>query len=247
MGIGEAIAEQFIRQGATVVLAARQDSLLAKVAGRLNGISPGHAIAVTTDVTVPDQVARLAEQSFAQTGRVDVLVNNAGVGVNGKVETLDLDAWRRCLEVNLIAPVQVIQAFLPRMKAAGGGSIVQISSVLGKLSAPGTAGYNASKFALNAVSDALRNEVAGSGIRVISVYPGSTESNFRANSLGETRVHKVRFARVPASLVGQRVVRAVERGERDVYITARDAVVCWLATRMPGLADKVIQRLYGNR
>lgn len=124
---------------------------------------------------------------------------------------------------------------------------MQISSVLGKVSAPQTAGYNASKFALNAVSDTLRLELAGTGIRVISVYPGSTESNFRANSLGATKVHKVRFSRVPASRVGERVVRAVERGERDVYVTFRDAVMCWLVPRFPGLADRVIGRIYRNR
>jgi short-subunit dehydrogenase len=244
MGIGAAVAEAFAREGANVVLAARSRERLAEIAGRLAASSTGRILAVPADVTSPVDMTALAKQSRSLTGRVDVLVNNAGVGLNGAVESLDLAAFRQCLEVNLLGAVQAIQAFLPDMKAAGGGTVVQISSVLGKFSAPYTAGYNASKHALNAVSDALRLEAAPYGIRVVSVYPGSTESEFRANSLGDTGTPKVRPGRVPAARVAARVVRAVRLGERDVYVTPRDVALCWLATRMPRLADRVLRLVY---
>lgn len=243
MGIGEAIAEAFAREGANLVLAARSKEKLEALAARLAG-GPGRILAIPADVTSSVDMAALAEESRALTGRVDVLVNNAGVGMNGAVESLDLDALRQCLEVNLLGAVRAIQAFLPGMKTAGGGTIVQISSVLGKFSAPYTAGYNASKHALNAVSDALRLEAAQYGVRVVSVYPASTESNFRANSLGAEGTPKVRPGRVPAALVASRVVQAVRRGERDVYIGPRDAAMCWLATRWPRLFDRAIRMLY---
>ncbi len=246
MGIGEAIAEAFAREGAHVVLAARSAERLDKVAARI-GRAEGQVVAVPTDVTRADDVAELADRSLAITGRVDVLVNNAGVGMNGAVESLDLEQWQRCLDVNLLGAVRVTQAFLPAMKAARGGTIVQISSVLGKISVPYTAGYNASKYALNAISDALRLEVAPYGIRVISVYPGSTESHFRANSLGEADIPKVRPKRVPASVVANRVVRAVLRGERDVYATFRDAALCFMGSRFPRLSDWVLGLAYRSR
>lgn len=246
MGIGAAIAEAFALRGANLVLAARNRDGLDMLAERLSG-KTGQVLTVQCDVTQPEDLANLVTLSLRMTGRIDVLVNNAGVGMNGPVESLDLDAWRRCLDVNLFGAVRVIQAFLPSMKEARAGSIVQISSVLGKVSLPYTSGYNASKYALNAVSDALRLEIASHGIQVISVYPSSTESNFRANSLGGSRVAKVRPASVPARLVAERVVRAVQTGERDVYVTLRDRLLCWFGTRFPGLTDRIVERLYRAR
>lgn len=246
MGIGKAIAAAFAREGAHLVLAARSESLLYEVAAGLQAAGmQGRVLTLPTDVANGEQVALLAEVSRSVTGRVDVLVNNAGVGMNGPVESLDLDAWRACLEVNLLGAVRVIQAFLPAMKAAGSGTIVQVSSVLGKISTPYTGGYNASKHGLNAISDALRLEAAPYGVKVVSVYPGSTESSFRANALGGADIRKVRLHRVPAELVAHRVVRAVASGERDVYATLRDRLLCWAGTRLPGLADRIIRRAYG--
>jgi short-subunit dehydrogenase len=246
MGIGEAIAAEFARAGANVVLAARSKERLDEVAARLNGAG-GRIVAVPTDVTTGADVARLVAESLAVTGRVDVLVNNAGVGLTGALESLSLDDFRRCLDVNLVAPVRVIQAFLPAMKAAGGGTIVQISSVLGKVSVPYTAGYNASKYALNAISEALRLEAAGAGIKVVSVYPGSTESNFRANALGAPGAPKVRLYRMAPADVARKVVRAVELGKRDVFITWKDALLCWFGTRWPRLADWALLKAYSKK
>jgi short-subunit dehydrogenase len=243
MGIGEAIAAAFAREGAAVVLAARSRDLLEQVAERLDR-EGGRVLTIPTDVTRDEDVRRLAEETLAQTGRIDVLVNNAGVGMSGAVAAIDLSEWQRCLEVNVVAPVRVIQAFLPAMKAGGGSTIVQISSVLGKVSVPFTGGYNASKYALNAISDALRLEVAPHGIRVISVYPGSTESNFRVNALGRSDAPKVRIGRVPADVVAARVVEAVRTGRRDVYIRFRDAVLCWAGTRFPRLTDWALGTVY---
>ncbi|HLN60406.1 MAG TPA: SDR family NAD(P)-dependent oxidoreductase [Symbiobacteriaceae bacterium] len=246
MGIGEAIAAAFARAGAHVVLAARSEALLQQVANRIDS-GRGRICAVPADVTNPSDIDRLAREALSLTGTVDVLVNNAGVGMNGAVEAIDLDAWQRCLDVNLLAPVRLIQAFLPAMKAAGGGTIVQISSVLGKVSVPYTAGYNASKYALNAVTEALRLEVAPYGIRVVSVYPGSTESNFRTNSLGAQNPPKVRLYRMEPDDVARRVLQAVERGERDVYITWKDALLCWFGTRFPRLTDWALRTAYKGK
>ncbi|MDF2627965.1 MAG: short chain dehydrogenase/reductase family oxidoreductase [Symbiobacteriaceae bacterium] len=246
MGIGEALAEAFAEAGAHLVLAARNEGRLGEVANRV-GRHGGKVLAVAADVTREDDVQKLLTVGTHLTGRVDVLINNAGVGMNGAVADLDIDALRQCLELNVVAPVRLIQAFLPVMAAAGGGSIVQVSSVLGKVSVPYTAGYNASKYALNAISDALRLEAAAKGITVISVYPGSTESNFRANSLGAPGAPKVRLYRMTSDTVARRVVTAVKRGERDVFVTRKDALLCWAATRFPRLADRILRTAYRSK
>lgn len=243
MGIGEAIAAAFAREGAHVVLAARNQQLLEQVSQRM-ATGRSRVLAVAADVTRDDDVRRLVAQSLTITGTVDILVNNAGVGMKGPVESLDLEKWRECLEVNLISPVRLVQAFLPALKQSPGAAIVQISSVLGKVSVPYTGGYNASKYALNAISDALRLEVAQHGVRVISVYPGSTESHFHSNALGYASRAKVPSRRVPASAVADRVLRAIRRGERDVYVTFNDALRCWVGTRFPRLTDWVLTRAY---
>lgn len=246
MGIGEALAEAFAEAGANLVLAARTESRLAEIAHRIarHGVT---TLSVAVDVTRDEDVQKLAEAALSLNGRVDVLINNAGVGMNGAVAEMDIAALRRCLEVNLVAPIRLIQAFLPAMTGAGGGTIVQISSVLGKVSVPYTAGYNASKYALNAISDALRLEAARAGVRVVSVYPGSTESNFRANSLGAPGAPKVRLYRMTAETVARRIVKAVRRGERDVFITWKDALLCWIAVRFPGLADRILLAAYQGK
>ncbi|HYF76715.1 MAG TPA: SDR family NAD(P)-dependent oxidoreductase [Symbiobacteriaceae bacterium] len=246
MGIGEALAEAFAAAGANLVLAARSENRLAEVAQHIRRHSV-KTLTVAVNVTREEDVRRLADEALSLTGRVDVLINNAGVGMNGAVTDLDIAALRDCLEVNLVAPIRVIQAFLPSMAAGGGGTIVQISSVLGKVSVPYTAGYNASKHALNAISDALRLEAASKGINVVSVYPGSTESNFRANSLGAPGAPKVRLYRMTAGTVARRVVKAVRRGERDVFITWKDALLCWAAARFPRLADRILLAAYRGK
>ncbi len=240
MGIGEAIAEAFAGRGAVVVAAARSAGRLEALAAR----SGGRIVPVVADVVSDGDVRRLAEASLARAGRVDVLVNNAGIGLYGPVDALDLDAWRRCLEVNLLGPVRVLQAFLPGMKAAGAGTIVQISSVLGDFSIPFSGGYAATKHALDAITDSLRLEVAPFGIRVVNVRPGSTATDFRTNALGTPDVGRIRVARVPAALVAELVVRAVERGSRDVYSTWRDRAMCRLAMRWPRLMDRILTRAY---
>ncbi|HWI50588.1 MAG TPA: SDR family NAD(P)-dependent oxidoreductase [Symbiobacteriaceae bacterium] len=244
MGIGEALADAFSAAGAHLVLAARSGDRLQALAERL-GQPKSQVLTVTADITCDEEIARLRTAATGITGRVDVVVNNAGVGMNGAVASMDIAEFRRCLEVNLIAPVRVIQAFLPVMNA--GSAIVQISSVLGKVSVPYTAGYNASKYGLNAISDALRLEAAGAGVKVISVYPGSTESNFRKNSLGAPETPKVRLYRMSAATVAARVVRAVRRGERDVFVTWKDALLCWAATRWPRLADRILATAYRGK
>ena len=243
MGIGLAIARAFCAAGATVVAAARSEQALREAADQAASL-PGRLLPFPTDVTAEMDVQRLVDCALEQTGRIDILVDNAGMGVNGSVAEVDLDQWRQTLELNLITPVMLIQKVVPLMRRQGGGQIIQISSVAGRVSVPWIGAYSATKFGLNAISDALRLEETPSGIQVISVYPGSTESNFRDNALGERRWAKVRPSRVSAERVAHRVLRASLRGERDVYITLVDRFICWFGERFPRLSDFAMRKAF---
>ncbi|MDF2444306.1 MAG: hypothetical protein JWR01_2509, partial [Subtercola sp.] len=160
-GIGAATARRAAAAGAHVVLAARREDRLGELAAELEG-----SLAVRCDVTDPAQVASLVEAALEAFGRIDVLVNNAGQGLQAELEQLSLDDFRGVLELNLVAPLALMQAVLPAMRRQGAGSIVNVSSGTTFADVPGTGGYVASKIALERLSAIARNELEGTGIVV---------------------------------------------------------------------------------
>ncbi len=182
-GIGLCTARSFAEAGAKLSLAARSTDLLEKLADELRGQGT-EAIAVTTDMRDPEQVRRAVAKTFEHFGRVDILINNAGQAAMGKIADLDLDNFRQIVELNVFGPVAAMQAVIPIMKAQGGGIIINISSMVSKMKLHGLAGYACTKSALNMISDTARGELAADNIRVISVYPRMTATDFHTNALG---------------------------------------------------------------
>lgn len=176
-GIGEAIAMAAARQKAKVVLAARREGVLQNIA-RLVESKGGKALVVPTDMTQPEQIANLAETVLRTWGHVDVLVNNAGFGQMGPVELVDDAAVRRQFEVNVFSVLDLTRRLIPAMRARRQGRIINISSVAGKISLPFMGIYNASKHALEAISDSLRLELAPFGLKVVIIEPGPVTTDF---------------------------------------------------------------------
>ncbi|HEX2729919.1 MAG TPA: SDR family NAD(P)-dependent oxidoreductase, partial [Rubrobacteraceae bacterium] len=199
----------------------------------------GQALAVKTDVSDRASVEAMVERAISEFGTVDILVNNAGLGLSGRVADLRAEDLRYVFEVNVVGPLNCIQAALPRMRE--GGRIINVSSVVGRRSIPKVGAYSASKFALNALSDALRVEVARRRITVTSVYPGTTRTAFRDNSR-RTKDEKRgwRPKGVTPDVVAGKIARAAEKGPRDVYITFKDRLFIAAVTLFPGLADRVL-------
>ncbi|MGF1472525.1 MAG: SDR family NAD(P)-dependent oxidoreductase [Rubrobacteraceae bacterium] len=235
-GIGEATAQAMALRGATVVAAARNVGRLEPLAEGILA-SGGRALAVETDVTDRDSVEAMLRRVVEAFGGPDVLVNNAGLGLSGRVAELREDDLRYVMEVNVIGPLNCIQAALEHMKS--GGRIINVSSVVGKRAIPKVGGYCASKFALNALSDSLRVEVARRGITVTSVYPGTTHTAFRDNAR-RTRDEKRgwRPPGVTPDRVAGKIVHAAEKGGRDVYVRFSDRLYVAAATLFPGLTDR---------
>jgi len=171
-GIGRAAAIALAERGHRVFASARNRNDLAE-------IERGDDLAtVALDVTDPATITAAVEAVLSRAGRIDVLVNNAGYGQYGSVEEVTTDEWRAQFEVNLFGAIAVTQAVLPAMRQQRRGTIVNVSSVAGKVAIPFAAPYCASKHALEAVSDALRVELAPFGIQVVLVEPGPIATRF---------------------------------------------------------------------
>ena len=177
-GIGLAVAEALLAQGASVVVAARNVTETAAVGKRLEAAHQGRIVAWPCDVRVESQVQALFREADSAFGGIDVLVNNAGVGVFKNLESLTLGEWNAVIETNVTGTFLCSREAIPRMRRRGGGYIFNMSSLAGKNAFPEGTAYNASKFAVNGMSEALMQEVRYDGIRVSYIMPGSVNTHF---------------------------------------------------------------------
>ncbi|MFN2607925.1 MAG: SDR family NAD(P)-dependent oxidoreductase [Acidimicrobiales bacterium] len=191
-GIGEATALALAAEGATVALVARRGDRLDAVADRIGSAGGGgRALAVVADVTDEGQARQAVERAAGELGRIDVLVNNAGMMLLGPVEGAPLDEWQRMVAVNLLGLLYCSHAALPHLLAAAAGDprgvadLVNVSSVAGRVARSGSGVYNATKHAVGAFSEALRQEVTGRHVRVSLVEPGAVATELAGHNRPE--------------------------------------------------------------
>ena len=182
-GIGLCTAQAFACVGAKLALLSRSGDLLSSLADefRANGTE---AIAVPADMRDPEQVRNAVAKTAEHFGRIDILINSAGQSVLGTIANLDLEYLRQIIELNIIGPVVAMQAVIPIMRKQGGGIIINVSSMVSKMKLQGLAGYACTKSALNMISSTARDELAQDNIRVISVFPRTTATDFHVHALG---------------------------------------------------------------
>jgi len=190
-GIGRGVAQALAREGATVALTARSAEAAAQAARELGGGALGFAC----DVRSFDAVRHLFQEVERAAGGVDVLVNNAGIGIFAPVADLSPDDWRAVIETNLNGVYYCCHEAIPLMRRRGGGYIFNVSSLAGRNAFPAGAAYNASKFGLNGFSEALMQEVRYDGIRVSYLMPGSVATDF-----GRGATSKQGWALTPADV-----------------------------------------------
>jgi short-subunit dehydrogenase len=239
-GIGRATARAFARRCARVVLAARDLAHLEMLAEEIRRLG-GRALPVRADVTRDDDVAELVRITERELGGIDILINNAGLGLVAPVAELTPELMHEVMEVNVYGVLRAIRAVIPSLRARGGGVIVNVSAAVGKVSLPHLGGFCATKSALEALTGSLRVELQDEGIKVVLVCPGVTDTSFVANSLS-SRHHGLRRPSSRAyspDTVASEIVLATERGIDEVVLTPRGKLMVGLAKLAPGLARRV--------
>lgn len=172
-GIGAATARAAAHAGAQVVLLARREARLTALAREL-----GNALPLSCDVTRPDDIARSVRCALDRFGRIDALINNAGQGLHANIEAIADDAFTAMLDLNLVAPLRMMQAVIPAMRQQGAGSIINVSSGATLGTYAGSAAYTSAKAGLNMLSRVARLELASAGIVVSTLYPFVTQTEF---------------------------------------------------------------------
>lgn len=172
-GIGEATAICLARAGADVALSARRADRLASLVERIEQ-EGGKAVAIPGDMAVEDDARKAVAETVAQLGRIDILVNSAGIMQAGGIENCDTDLYRRVMDINMFGTLYTCVEAVPHMLKQGGGDIITISSLAGRKGGPMTSAYSASKHAVNFMTDGMRQELGDRNIRVCTLMPGAT-------------------------------------------------------------------------
>jgi NADP-dependent 3-hydroxy acid dehydrogenase YdfG len=183
-GIGEATALACAKAGAAVALAARRTERIEALAQRIVD-EGGQVIAMTTDVGEEEQARAFVERAHSEFGRLDVLVNNAGVMLLGPIENAPTEEWRRMIHANVFGVLYCTHAALPLMRAQGSGHIVNVSSVAGRIARAGSGVYNLTKFGVGAFSESLRQEGVAMGVRVTTIEPGAVATELPGHNREE--------------------------------------------------------------
>lgn len=222
-GIGTATARLFSQKGARVALAARSAEKLTVLEKELPG-----SFAIPTDMTKTESVKNMVEKTLEHFGRIDILVNNAGRGMSAPVEKIDIEKYRRLIELNVIGPLAAMELVIPIMRHQGGGTIVNVSSMVSKMYIPGIAAYASTKYALNALSLTAREELAKDNIIVSVVHPYMTKTNFFKNviqpegSRQDLEANRLQDPNLPppdpAEKVAEHILRAVESEEAEILL-----------------------------
>jgi NAD(P)-dependent dehydrogenase (short-subunit alcohol dehydrogenase family) len=235
-GIGRETALAFARAGANVVVAGRRAERLQELVSQIGAET---ALAVRTDVADQAQVADLIAQADQRFKRVDVLVNNAGVGAAARFDELSLDEFRRIMDINFWGAVYGCQAVLPLMRRqTGGGVIINVSSILGKRGMPFETAYCASKFALAGFSEALRTEVMADGIDVSTIFPGAVESEIWESATNRTGLDVPDFMpKLPARDLARVIVDDARFPRPEIVMSLDAQVIDALNKVAPGVMD----------
>lgn len=241
-GIGRATAYTLADADCKVALVARRPAPLQALAAELTSLSHS-AIAIPADMGDTAQARDIVLKTIEAFDKVDVIINNAAIGVRDTIVKLQEAEARRIMDVNYFGPVALIQAAVPYLKRnPDGGLIINISSIVGRRAMPGIAGYCASKGALEKMAESLRLELKADNIRVSTVYPGVTQTEFNKNSLGSSLEGRGRVQGVSPERVAQIILDTMRREQRDVFVTFFDWTFVTVNLLFPALMDHLLSR-----
>jgi short-subunit dehydrogenase len=239
-GIGRATAIEFGKQGASVVLAARDESALQEVAAEIDRLG-GRSYTVVTDVAVWEQVDRLATEAIGHFGRVDAWINNAAVSAYGTVDDMTVDELERVIQVNLLGQMYGVKAILPHFRARRQGTIINVASGLADRAVPLQAAYCASKSGIKGFTEALRMELdyEQSGIVVTLALPASINTPLFTHARSRMGVKPQPLPPIyEPPVAAEALVFAAEHPQRDVYIGGASKLMSIMQRISPALLDR---------
>jgi len=243
-GIGKSLAAEFAKRGANLVLGARQYVTLCEIAQGLEQQYQIKAIAVQCDVSVEEDCRHLIQQTLVTFGKIDVLVNNAGISMRALFKDAEINVLKKVMDVNFWGTVYCTKYALPEILKTK-GSIVGVSSIAGYKGLPGRSGYSASKFAMNGFLDVLRMENLKTGVHVLTACPGFTASNIRNSSLdkdgnqqGESTMQEDKM--MTSDEVATIIADGIENRTRTLIMTGQGKLMVFLNKFLPGLVDKLV-------
>jgi len=242
-GIGKACAFEFADNGATVVLAARRENELKKVETEIK-MRGGEAYTVQTDVKNIDACKNLIDKTIEKYGKIDVLINNAGVSMRATFEELNLSVIKELMDTNFYGAVYCTKFALPFLLVQK-GTIIGISSISGLTPLPGRTGYCASKYAMEGFFSTLRLENIKKGLNVLVVRPGFTSSNIRKAAFNKLGVPQNETPRDESKMMSSKEVAAIilnaaVNRKRELNLTLQGKLTVWLHKNFPGITDKII-------
>ena len=248
-GLGLALAEEYARQGARLIICARQPGPLELARERLAALGT-EVLAIPCDIRDQQQVEQLIAQGMAHFGRIDVLVNNAGVIMVGPARTMTTQDYQECMDTMFWGPFYATTAVLPSMRAQRGGQIVNITSIGGRISVPHLLPYSCAKFAALGFSEGLHAELAREGIKVTTVVPGLMRTGSHVNAFvkGQRQQEYILFglcATLPltatsAASAARQIVRATRRGATELIITPQARLLSRFHGLCPALTTRVL-------
>lgn len=247
-GIGKALAEKYAAEGWKLVAAARREELLQEFSVRFSGTE---VLAVKTDVTREADCQNLIDKAVKRFGRIDVLINNAGISMRALFDTTDLEVLRRVMDVNFWGTVYCTRYALPHLVAAK-GSLVGIISIGGYIGLPGRSGYSASKFAVRGFLQTIRTEHLKEGLHVLIAAPGFTASEIRKTALvangrqqGDTPRNEAKM--MSAEECARHIFNAVKKRKRDLVLTfVEGKLTVFLSKFFPAFVDKLSYRMFAR-
>lgn len=247
-GIGKALATEFAKRGANLVLGARQYVTLCEIAQSLEKQFNIKAVAVQCDVVSESDCEQLIKQTILTFGKIDVLVNNAGISMRALFNDTDVNVLKSLMDVNFWGMVYCTKYAMPELLKTK-GTVVGVSSIAGYKGLPGRTGYSASKFAMNGFLDALRVENLKTGVNVLTACPGFTASNIRNTALnkhglqqGESTLHEEKM--MTAEQVATIIADGVENHARTLVMTGQGKLTVLLSKILPAFLDKLVYNVF---
>ena len=247
-GIGEALAKGFAELGANLILSARNEAELHRVKAACSAKAK-EIMVVPMDVSKHDEVFRTAERIISQVGKIDILINNAGISQRSFVKDTDFEVDKRIMEVDFFGTVALTKAVLPSMILHKLGHIVVITSVLGYIGTPIRSAYAAAKHALHGYFDSLRAEIWQDNIQVLLVVPGFIKTNISLNALtadgkAQGAMDDGQSGGLAPELLAQRVIHAIEDNKEEIYVGGmKEMAAIYMKRFFPKWFSKIVRKM----